>query len=175
MLVLATVFRCLDPILTVVACLSSKPLFLSPPDDRDASRQARERFSTGNSDLLTDAAAWAAADEARQSGHAALREFCEVNYVSSSAVRDIASLRSEYIAALAAVGFVSPRADPTEPFLNANAANEGLLAAIIFAGTGRVIQVRLPDARFVAVSSGAAQVDHAAKEVRSVCAIGVQR
>ena len=152
-LVLATVFRCLDPILTVVACLSSKPLFLSPPDDRDASRQARESFSTSASDLLTDAAAWAAADEARQAGHAALRDFCEANFVSASAVRDIGSLRIEYIAALAAVGFVSQRADPVEPSLNANAGNAGLLAAIIFAGTGRVIQVRLPDARFIAVSS----------------------
>jgi ATP-dependent RNA helicase DHX57 len=35
MLILATVFQCLDPILTIAACLSSKPVFLSPMDKRD--------------------------------------------------------------------------------------------------------------------------------------------
>jgi ATP-dependent RNA helicase DHX57 len=35
MLVLATVFQCLDPMLTIAACLSSKPVFLSPMDERD--------------------------------------------------------------------------------------------------------------------------------------------
>ena len=35
MLVLATVFQCLDPMLTIAACLSSKPVFLNPMDERD--------------------------------------------------------------------------------------------------------------------------------------------
>ena len=35
MLILATVFQCLDPVLTIAACLSSKPVFLSPLDKRD--------------------------------------------------------------------------------------------------------------------------------------------
>jgi Helicase associated domain (HA2) len=37
MLILATVFQCLDPVLTMAACLSSKPIFLSPMDKRDES------------------------------------------------------------------------------------------------------------------------------------------
>jgi hypothetical protein len=35
MLILATVFQCLGPIVTVAALLSSKPLFLSPLEKRD--------------------------------------------------------------------------------------------------------------------------------------------
>jgi hypothetical protein len=35
MLILATVFQCLDPALTIAACLSSKPVFLNPMDKRD--------------------------------------------------------------------------------------------------------------------------------------------
>lgn len=35
MLILATIFQCLDPVLTIAACLSSKPVFLSPMDKRD--------------------------------------------------------------------------------------------------------------------------------------------
>ncbi|KAG6845370.1 hypothetical protein H0H87_010479 [Tephrocybe sp. NHM501043] len=39
MLILGTVFQCLDPVLTVTAALSSKPLFLSPTDKRDEAAQ----------------------------------------------------------------------------------------------------------------------------------------
>jgi HrpA-like RNA helicase len=39
MLVLASIFRCLDPILTVVAILSSKPFFLNPMDKREEAKK----------------------------------------------------------------------------------------------------------------------------------------
>lgn len=39
MLILGTVFRCLDPVLTIAACLSCKPLFLSPMDKREEASQ----------------------------------------------------------------------------------------------------------------------------------------
>ena len=76
MLVLAAVFQCLDPILTIAACLSSKPVFLNPMDERDeatayelcpskapirgliSAHRARARFATEKSDLLTDAHAY---------------------------------------------------------------------------------------------------------------------
>ena len=35
MMVLGVLFQCLGPILTVAACLSSKPVFLNPMDKRD--------------------------------------------------------------------------------------------------------------------------------------------
>jgi hypothetical protein len=35
MLVLGTIFQCLEPILTIAACLASKPLFVSPMDKRE--------------------------------------------------------------------------------------------------------------------------------------------
>jgi HrpA-like RNA helicase len=35
MLILATLFGCLSPMLTIAACLSSKPLFVNPMDKRD--------------------------------------------------------------------------------------------------------------------------------------------
>lgn len=35
MLILGAIFRCLDPILTIAAGLSSKPLFVSPMDKRE--------------------------------------------------------------------------------------------------------------------------------------------
>jgi hypothetical protein len=38
MLLLAAIFRCLDPILTVVAALSSKPLFNNPIEQREEAK-----------------------------------------------------------------------------------------------------------------------------------------
>jgi ATP-dependent RNA helicase DHX57 len=35
MMVLGAIFRCIDPILTIAAALSSKPLFLNPLDKRE--------------------------------------------------------------------------------------------------------------------------------------------
>jgi ATP-dependent RNA helicase DHX57 len=42
MLILATVFQCVDPMLTIAACLSSKPVFLNPIDKRDEATQYDE-------------------------------------------------------------------------------------------------------------------------------------
>jgi ATP-dependent RNA helicase DHX57 len=39
MLVLAAIFRCLDPILTIAALLSSKPFFLTPMEKRDEAKK----------------------------------------------------------------------------------------------------------------------------------------
>ena len=39
MMVLGTIFRCLGPILTVAAALSSKPVFFSPMDKREEANQ----------------------------------------------------------------------------------------------------------------------------------------
>ena len=79
MLVLATVFRCLGPVLTVAACLSSKPLFLSPMDKREEANQARARFNSENSDLLTDVAAYDECLKLRTEGasQSAIKAFCE--------------------------------------------------------------------------------------------------
>jgi HrpA-like RNA helicase len=79
MLVLGTIFKCLDPILTIAALLSSKPLFTSPLDKRDESKKARESFSWARSDLLTDVRAYDAAVGLRSKGesHGAVRQFCD--------------------------------------------------------------------------------------------------
>ena len=39
MMVLGTIFKCLDPVLTIAAILSSKPLFTSPMEKRDESKK----------------------------------------------------------------------------------------------------------------------------------------
>ncbi|KAI0354638.1 P-loop containing nucleoside triphosphate hydrolase protein [Trametes cingulata] len=176
MLILGTVFRCLDPILTVAACLSSKPLFVSPMDKREEANQARARFATGNSDLLTDANAYDECIALRSKGasHSAIRAFCDQNFISASTVRDITSLRLDFLSALTQLGFVpsspsSPSAKPTSPALNANAANTNLVKAVILGGLWpRVARVHLPKSaiKFDRVQAGTVQRENSAREFR---------
>ncbi|GAA5907364.1 hypothetical protein JCM6882_002817 [Rhodosporidiobolus microsporus] len=166
MLVLAAIFRCLDPILTVVAILSSKPFFNNPMEKRDEAKKARASFYTAKSDLLSDAKAFEACTNARKEGNAALRTFTEENFISPSTFRDILSLRTDYLSALSSVGFIPFRAQASDPSLNENSQNENLLKAVIFAGTARLVRVKLPKAVFDKGISGAIERERESREVK---------
>ena len=166
MLILAAIFKCLDPILTVVALLSSKPFFLNPMEQRDQAKKARSAFYTGRSDLLSDAKAFDACNAARTRSNFEMRTFMEENFISNSTYRDVLQLRGEYLNSLSDVGFVPFRCNPAGPALNENSANENLLKAIIFAGTGRLVRIKLPPAKFEAGLSGAIAIDRAAREIK---------
>ncbi|KAG0667481.1 hypothetical protein C6P46_000012 [Rhodotorula mucilaginosa] len=166
MLVLAAIFRCLDPILTIVALLSSKPFFLNPMEQRDAAKKARASFYTGRSDLLSDATAFEACMTARKDGASSLRTFADEHFVSHSTFRDVLSLRTEYLQALAAVGFIPLRAKASDPAFNENSQNENLLKAIVFAGTARLVRIKLPKAVYDRSISGSIERDREAREVR---------
>ncbi|KAI8990673.1 P-loop containing nucleoside triphosphate hydrolase protein [Trametes punicea] len=171
MLILATVFRCLNPILTVAACLSSKPLFVSPIDKREEASQARAKFATGNSDLLTDANAYDECIALREKGasHSAIRAFCEENFISASTIRDITSLRLDFFSALTQLGFLPPLSKPSAPGLNANAPNTNLVKAVILGGLWpRVARVHLPRSaiKFDRVQAGTVQRENSAREFR---------
>lgn len=163
MLVLATIFRCLDPILTVAALLSSKPLFTSPLDRREEARKARESFARARSDLLTDARAYAAVAGLKRSE---ARSFCETNFISQSAVRDISSLRGDFVSALAQIGFIGSRASDIDA-ASVNAGNDALVKAILVGGLyPRVARIALPEAQFERLQQGAIQKEHEAREVK---------
>ncbi|KAM0754112.1 P-loop containing nucleoside triphosphate hydrolase protein [Meredithblackwellia eburnea MCA 4105] len=166
MLILAAIFRCLDPILTVVALLSSKPFFLNPMEQREESKKARSMFYTARSDLLSDAKAFAACLAARNQSNAELRNFAEESFISLSTFRDVLSLRTEYLNALSDVGFVPFRSSASAEELNENSSNENLLKAILYAGTGHLIKVKLPPSVFDKGLSGAIERDREAKEVK---------
>jgi HrpA-like RNA helicase len=46
-------FGCIEPALTIAASMSSKNPFVSPFENRDAADEARQQFSTEDSDHLT--------------------------------------------------------------------------------------------------------------------------
>ncbi|GMK54047.1 hypothetical protein CspeluHIS016_0106330 [Cutaneotrichosporon spelunceum] len=169
MLVLGTVFKVLDPVLTIAALLSSKPLFTSPLDRRDEAKRAREAFSTARSDLLTDVKAYDAVSKLRGSE---ARKFCDANFISPSALRDITSLRADFAGALSQIGFLE-RGAPALAAASAHSADTNLVKAVLVGGLyPRVARIALPEAQFERLSHGTLQKDHEAKEVRFFDASG---
>ena len=138
MLILGIMFRCLGPpVLAIVALLSSKPLFPSPIDKREEANQARARFNTDNSDILTDVNAYDACLKLRGDGasQGASEAFCE--QVRPSAVLppcpplpapgialhlrlDATALRHDFLGALLALGLV-PRGSTGTPTTESDA------------------------------------------------------
>ncbi|KAH9009390.1 hypothetical protein EDB84DRAFT_1571247, partial [Lactarius hengduanensis] len=168
MLVLATVFQCLDPILTIAACLLSKPVFLSQWIT------ARARFATEKSDILTDAHAYGRvhANTPRRvaKSHAHIlwqtEHFSTVpaqNYISATTIRDVTVLRNDLLSALQSAGLV-----PAAP--NAHAHEPALLKALLLAALyPRVARIALPRnaVKFTPVAGGAVEQDASARQWRA--------
>ncbi|KAG1766414.1 P-loop containing nucleoside triphosphate hydrolase protein [Suillus occidentalis] len=171
MLVLGTIFQCLDPILTVVACLSSKPLFLSPMNNRDEATQAKLQFGEEKSDLLADVNAYNECMRLQSEGKSqkALRHFCEENFISTATVREITSLRRDFLSSLSDLGFIPRSAGASSEELNTNSANTNIVKAIVLGGLWpRVAQVHLPRSaiKFDKVQAGTVQRENTAKEYK---------
>lgn len=171
MLVLGTIFQCLDPILTIAACLSSKPLFIGPMNDRDQATKAKLRFGEDKSDLLTDVNAYNECMRLQSEGKSqkALRRFCEENFISTTTVREITSLRRDFLSSLSDLGFISRSARASLEELNTNSANTSIVKAIILGGLWpRVAQVHLPRSaiKFDKVQAGTVQRENTAKEYK---------
>lgn len=192
MLILASIFDVLEPMLYICAALSTKPLFTSSPEERDSAQLARNKFSTGHSDLLTDLNAISnllniqsedstlinSMDYDGLSKNARLKKFFQDNFISPSAWREIISLRSDFVSALKSAGFYVPSSSSSN--INSKDVNKGksissmllkekdenLIKAIIYAGTGKAVRIKLPQVKYEATIGGAAQIDHQAKEVK---------
>ncbi|KDQ15674.1 hypothetical protein BOTBODRAFT_54555 [Botryobasidium botryosum FD-172 SS1] len=169
MMILGSVFRCVDPILTMAACLSSKPLFTSPQEKREEAKAARARFAMANSDLLTDMKAYHTCIRLRSEGKSNkdIKAFCETNFMLPAAIQDITSLRHDFMSALAEIGFIPFGTSASAPELNVNSDNTNLLKSVILGGLWpRVARISLPKATFDQLAAGTIQRDHEAREFK---------
>ncbi|KAG6889480.1 hypothetical protein C0992_004985 [Termitomyces sp. T32_za158] len=163
--------KCLDPILTVAAVLSCKPLFFSLAEKRDEVTQARGGFLTAGSDLLTDVTAYDQCVDlwSGGKGEAKMRAFCEKNFISPASVREITTLRGDFLLSLSDIGFIPLGSKSSGPALNKNSGNYNLLKAVILGGLWpHVAHVNLPRDRikFDKVSAGTIQRENTAKEYK---------
>ncbi|KAH9602084.1 hypothetical protein KSS87_013738 [Heliosperma pusillum] len=129
MLILGAIFKCVDPIMTVVAGLSVRDPFLMPFDKKDLAESAKAQFSAREfSDHLALVRAyegWKDAEK-RQSGH----EYCWTNFLSLQTLKAIDSLRRQFFSLLKDTGLVDPDKDMSNKWSH----DVHLIRAIICAG-----------------------------------------
>ncbi|KIY45455.1 pre-mRNA-splicing factor ATP-dependent RNA helicase prp22 [Fistulina hepatica ATCC 64428] len=104
-LLMATIFRCLDPALTIAAALNSKSPFVTPFGLEHEADRVRASFRLGNSDFLTlhnVFASWRRASE--NTGYA--WKFCRVNYLSHQNLQQIEELRQQFLGYLIDTDFM---------------------------------------------------------------------
>lgn len=165
MLLLGSIFRCLEPVLTIAAIMSLKSPFTSPMDKREEARQCRERFSLGKSDWLTDMKAFEKWQQIREGkGMREARQFCEENFLSLPTLLEIQSLRRQYADALAEIGFYNRQSN--EHF-NVNSDNFNLIKSIIFGGLNpNVAKIKMPDTKYDKVLAGTVEREKDAREIK---------
>ncbi|KAI1797739.1 P-loop containing nucleoside triphosphate hydrolase protein [Ganoderma leucocontextum] len=149
-LLIATLFRCLDPALTVAATLNSKSPFLTPLGLEAEAEKAKLSFRVENSDFLTLHNAFAS--WRRACGNGVARKFCKTNYLSHQNLQQIEELRQQFLSYLVDSSFIhvdrafvkelsrarygrsKTRFVTVPPDLDANAGNAGIVHAALAAG-----------------------------------------
>ncbi|KAJ7103397.1 P-loop containing nucleoside triphosphate hydrolase protein [Mycena belliarum] len=104
-LLIATLFRCLDPALTIAAALNSKSPFVSPFGFEQEADRAKIAFRTDNSDFLTIHNAFSSWRRA-SANPAFVRKFCRANYLSQQNLQQIEELRQQFLGYLIDSAFI---------------------------------------------------------------------
>ncbi|XAR54513.1 RNA helicase [Bertholletia excelsa] len=129
MLIMGAIFRCFDPILTVVAGLSVRDPFLLPQDKKDLAGTAKSRFSAKDySDHMALVRAYEGWKEAEREG--AAYEYCWRNFLSAQTLQAIHSLRKQFSFILKDAGLL----DADTGINNKLSHNQSLVRAVICSG-----------------------------------------
>ncbi|RDB29553.1 putative helicase C15C4.05 [Hypsizygus marmoreus] len=104
-LLTATLFRCLDPALTIAATLNSKSPFVSPFGFEQEADRAKQAFQVENSDFLTIHNAFSSWRRA-SANPGFVRKFCRVNYLSHQNLQQIEELRQQFLGYLIDSSFI---------------------------------------------------------------------
>ncbi|GAB2295267.1 hypothetical protein Dimus_029440 [Dionaea muscipula] len=129
MLILGAIFKCLDPIMTVVAGLSARNPFLMPFDKKDLAESAKSQFTAREfSDHLAIVRAYDGWKDAErdQSGY----EYCWKNFLSPQTLKAIDSLGKQFYSLLRDAGLI----DQSKESCNMWSHDEYLVRSIICAG-----------------------------------------
>mmetsp|Transcript_42443 Transcript_42443/g.89122 ORF Transcript_42443/g.89122 Transcript_42443/m.89122 type:complete len:1576 (-) Transcript_42443:115-4842(-) len=110
MLIFGALFRCIDPILTIAASLSSKSPFAAFISDAAVAKAKQRVFEDADSDFMTFCNVWDAFFEAAKASASAGRKFCQENYLNHVALREIGDARRQFFDLLCGIGFVERNA-----------------------------------------------------------------
>jgi ATP-dependent RNA helicase DHX29 len=105
LVLLSTMFGCIDVALTIAAILSSKSPFLTPFGAKQRADAARLAFKKGDSDLLTAYHAYKSwKSVCTSAGHSEM-QFCHKNFLSPQNLGNIEDLKAQLFSSLADAGF----------------------------------------------------------------------
>lgn len=107
LILLGTIFGCLDAMITVAAILSSKSPFQASMGARSQAEVARNAFKKGDSDLLTVYNAYCAWRRICASNGMSEYQFCCKNFLNSQTLSNIEDLKTQLTIALADAGFIA--------------------------------------------------------------------
>ncbi|ROT36516.1 helicase associated domain-containing protein [Sodiomyces alkalinus F11] len=110
LVLMGTVFKCLDAAITIAAILSSKSPFSAPFGQRAQADLARKAFRRGDSDLLTVYNAYLAWKRVCQSANGSGGsefQFCRKNFLSPPTLSNIEDLKGQLLVSVADSGFLS--------------------------------------------------------------------
>lgn len=105
-LLVAALFKCLDPALTIAATLNSKSPFVTPFGFEGQAETAKKSFAVGNSDFLTIANVFDSWRRASENANF-VRTFCKRNFVSHQNLQQIEELRQQLLAYLIDSSFIA--------------------------------------------------------------------
>jgi ATP-dependent RNA helicase DHX57 len=91
------------------------------------------------------------------------------NFISLATIREITTLRNDFVLSLADLGFIPLSSTPSTSYLNTNSDNTNLLKAVILGGLWpRVARVHLPRSaiKFDRVQAGTIQRENTAREFK---------
>ncbi|CAM6093452.1 unnamed protein product [Calypogeia fissa] len=104
MLLMGSVFRCLDPVLTIAAGLTTRDPFIMPMDKKDLATTAKLRFGReDSSDHMGLVNAYNGWQRAMYEGTAA--DYCWSNFLSFQTLQGMLSLRKQFCSLLSDAGF----------------------------------------------------------------------
>eukprot|EP00750_Incisomonas_marina_P032578 INCI9223.2.p1 GENE.INCI9223.2~~INCI9223.2.p1 ORF type:complete len:1234 (-),score=254.77 INCI9223.2:661-4362(-) len=111
MLVFGTILRCIDPVLTIAAMLSSKSPLSSIVQDRERVRAVRDRFAAFESDLILLVPIFNDYQQLVNSSGSPfsreVRSFCREYCLSTDAMNTIARVRDQFTSYLVSAGLLS--------------------------------------------------------------------
>ncbi|KAM6433419.1 putative ATP-dependent RNA helicase DHX57 [Rhynochetos jubatus] len=185
LMLFGTIFRCLDPALTIAASLAFKSPFVSPWDKREEANKKKLEFAVGNSDYLALLQAYKGWRLSIKEGCQASYNYCRENFLSGRVLQEIASLKRQFTELLSDIGFVKEglRAkdiekwsqggdgvlDATGEEANSNAENIKLISAMLCAALyPNVVQVKKPEGKYQKTSTGVVKMQPKAEELKFV-------
>jgi ATP-dependent RNA helicase DHX29 len=111
LVLLSSMFGCVDVAITIAAMLSSKSPFLTPFGAKQRADIARLSFKTGDSDLLTTYNAYKAWRTVCTTAGRSEMQFCHKNFLSPQNLGNIEDLKAQLLSSLVEAGFVAMTPD----------------------------------------------------------------